>query len=345
MSLIRIRHVDRFVDRHGKLRHYYRPPGGKRIALPGKPGSPEFMAAYQAAVSGVAPKAPPKARGAAGTFDRLVQDYYASPDYLRLANSTKTSYRHVIDRLLRDEKIGHRLVAEMTREHVKRIVAKRVATPGAANDVLKKLKILLHFAIDSGIRNDDPTIRVKGFAEGEFHTWTDEEIAQFEASWPVGTREHTAFALLLFTGQRAADVSRMSWDDVEGGAIRVVQGKTGAKLLIPLHAQLAEAIARWPKTHACILTTSFGKPFSTKGISNYMASAIGDAKLPDQCVTHGLRKAAARRLAEAGCSANEIASITGHATLQEVARYTKAAEQKRLAAAAIDRLTLRRGKT
>jgi hypothetical protein len=69
-----------------------------------------------------------------------------------------------------------------------------------------------------------------------------------------------------------------------------------------------------------------------------MADKIGKAGLPERCVTHGLRKAAARRLAEAGCSANEIASITGHVTLEEVARYTKAAEQKKLARAAIGRL-------
>jgi len=70
-----------------------------------------------------------------------------------------------------------------------------------------------------------------------------------------------------------------------------------------------------------------------------MAERIGKAGLAARCVTHGLRKAAARRLAEAGCSANEIASITGHATLEEVARYTKAAEQKKLAQAAMNRLT------
>jgi integrase len=69
-----------------------------------------------------------------------------------------------------------------------------------------------------------------------------------------------------------------------------------------------------------------------------MAKSIAAAGLPDRCVTHGLRKAAARRLAEAGCSANEIAAVTGHATLEEVARYTLAAEQKRLAQSAIKRL-------
>ena len=82
------------------------------------------------------------------------------------------------------------------------------------------------------------------------------------------------------------------------------------------------------------MQTRDGENFTSNGFSNFMADKIG---LPDRCVTHGLRKAAARRLAEAGCSANEIAAITGHATLDEVAQYTKAAEQRTLAQAAIDR--------
>ncbi|CAM5766281.1 hypothetical protein LMIY3S_01768 [Labrys miyagiensis] len=66
-----------------------------------------------------------------------------------------------------------------------------------------------------------------------------------------------------------------------------------------------------------------------------MASAIGAAGLPERCVAHGIRKAAARRLAEVGCSSKQIAAITGHASLEEIERYTKAAEQKKLAKAAI----------
>ena len=204
--------------------------------------------------------------------------------------------------------------------------------------MLKKIKILIHFAIDNGLHKDDPTHRIKNFAEGEFHTWTDEEIAAYERHWPIGTRERTAFALLLYTGQRASDVKAMSWQDVENASIRVVQGKTGTKLSVPLHPELARILEGWPKTNLAMLTTSFDKPFTPKGFSNFMAARIAAAGLPDRCVTHGLRKAAARRLAEAGCSANEIAAVTGHATLEEVARYTKAAEQKRLAQSAMRRL-------
>ncbi len=339
MTAIKLKHVDRFIDRHGRRRYYFRRDRGPRIPLPGLPGSAEFLAAYQAALAGEeARQAAPKLRGQPGTFDRLVQDYFTSADFKRLGASTQRPYTLVIERLIHDEKIGHRLVAEMTREHVKRIVAKRSATPGAANDVLKKLKILVHFAIDNGWRTDDPTLRIKKFAAGEFHTWTDEEIASFEARWPVGSMPRLAFALLVCTGQRRSDVVGMAWTDVQDGAIRVVQRKTGAKLWVALHPALANILADTPHAAETILTTAFGKPFTSNGFGNFMADKIAAAGLPDRCVTHGLRKAASRRLAEAGCSANEIAAITGHTTLAEVSRYTKAAEQRHLARAAIERL-------
>lgn len=338
MTTVKLKYVDRFKDRHGRLRFYFRKGKGQRVPLPGKPGSAAFMMAYQKALEDTPLPKEELSRGAPGTFDRLVQEYFASADFLRLADSSRMAYRRVIERFLREEKIGHRLVSQMTRQHVQGMFAKRAETPGAANDLLKKIKILVHFAIDNGWRKDDPTLRIKKFAAGEFHTWTDDEIAVYERRWPVGTRERTAFALLLYTGQRASDVKSMLWKDVENAAIRVVQGKTWAKLSLPLHSELARILEAWPKTNVVMLTRSFGKAFTSKGFSNFMAARIADAGLPERCVTHGLRKAAARRLAEAGCSANEIAAVTGHATLEEVARYTKAAEQKRLAQSAIRRL-------
>jgi len=90
-----------------------------------------------------------------------------------------------------------------------------------------------------------------------------------------------------------------------------------------------------PSGHVAAIVTEFGRPFTVKGFQNFISDAIRDAKLPSRCKAHGLRKAAARRLAEAGCSANEIMAVTGHKTLSEVERYTRAAEQERLNAAAM----------
>jgi integrase len=86
------------------------------------------------------------------------------------------------------------------------------------------------------------------------------------------------------------------------------------------------------------LNTTFGKPFTVDGFSGFMRDAIAEAGLPLKCRPHGLRKAAGRRLAEAGCSAREIMAILGHKTLAEAERYTRDADQKKLAEAAILRL-------
>ena len=235
MTRIKLRYVDFFTDRNGHQRYYFRRGRGARIALPGLPGSAEFMRAYEAALSAevAASPAPDRHRGAPGTFDRLAELYFASSDYARLGTSTRNAYRLAIERVIRDEGI-----IGLRREHVSRMIAKRSSTPGAANDTLKKMRILVRFAMDNGMRRDDPTLRLKPFAEGEVHTSTDQEIVTYEARWSAGTRERTAFALLLYSGQGLADVARMSWRDCEGGGIHVVQGKTQAKLWIPLHPQL-----------------------------------------------------------------------------------------------------------
>lgn len=338
MTSIKLKHLERFVDRHGKVRYYFRRGKGPRTAIRGAPGSVVFMAAYQAALEKPLPKPAPRYRGAEGTFDRLVQEYLSSSDYQRLTLQSQMKYRSIIERFVHQENIGHRQVSEMTRLHIQKILAKRAATPAAANDVLKKLRILIHFAIDNGWRKDDPTLRIKKYAGGEFHSWTDEEIETYERRWPIGSKERTAFGLLLFTGQRASDVAKMDWSDVSDDGIWVVQRKTKAKLLVPIHPELRTILEAWTGRRGPILPTAVSRAFSSKGMSNFMAERIDQAGLPERCVTHGLRKAAARRLAEAGCSANEIAAITGHVSLEEVARYTRAAEQKRLARSAMDRL-------
>jgi len=54
------------------------------------------------------------------------------------------------------------------------------------------------------------TIGIKGFAEGEIATWTEDEIEQFKQRWACRDQpERMAFALLLYTGQRRSDVVRI----------------------------------------------------------------------------------------------------------------------------------------
>jgi integrase len=78
-----------------------------------------------------------------------------------------------------------------------------------------------------------------------------------------------------------------------------------------------------------------------ESLGNLMADWIEAAGLGRHCVLHGLRKACCRRLAEMGCGEKEIASVSGHTTLGEVARYTRAASQEKLADLALARIVAR----
>lgn len=87
-----------------------------------------------------------------------------------------------------------------------------------------------------------------------------------------------------------------------------------------------------------LLTTSKGTALDPVYYGAWFADAICAADLPDDCVLHGLRKCAARKLAEAGCSEEEIKRITGHRTSAMVAHYLKGANKKRQSSAAILKL-------
>jgi enterobacteria phage integrase len=330
--------VECWRDRHGKLRVYFRKGRGRRIPLPSTIGSDEFDSAYRAALAGQLAlgrekHVPPAPR----TIAALILSYMRSAAYLGLRATTKVGYAARIETLR--AKHGHRSVAGLTRQRiVTGILQPYVGKPGAALGILKMLRILIRHAIDIGWLNHDPSLGIKRPRTREIRPWTDAEIQKFEHRWPIGTKQRLAFALMLHTGQRRGDVHRMTWADVSDGAIRVTQQKTGRKLTIPLHRNLLEVLAVADRDHVTIINTQHGKPFAVSGFSQWIRDAITAARLPLECQPHGLRKAAGRRLAEAGCTAHEIMAVLGHKTLTEAERYTREADQARLASAALAKL-------
>ena len=190
------------------------------------------------------------------------------------------------------------------------------------------------------MRSDDPTQNIKPvrIKTDGYHSWSETEIAQFEARHQIGTQARLALSLLLYTGQRPSDVIGMGRQHLRDGYIHLHQKKTGTALSIAIHPILAEILGQTSSGHLTFLTTQHGAGFSSSGsFAQWFRKQCDRAALP-HCSAHGLRKAAARRLAEAGCTEHEIAAITGHASLTEVQRYTKSVDQKRLAAAAIGKI-------
>jgi integrase/recombinase XerD len=101
-------------------------------------------------------------------------------------------------------------------------------------------------------------------------------------------------------------------------------------LNIPVHPDLQTIIDATPVKHLTFLTTAYGRAFTPAGFGNKFREWSDEAGLP-HCSAQGLRKAAAARLAERGATAHEIMAITGHRSLEEVERYTRAARQGKLA--------------
>jgi integrase len=330
MSRIKLKYVHQFVDRRsGKPRFYFRRRGFPRVPLPGLPGSEEFMAAYARALDAPLPHIK---RTKPGTIGELVGFYLSSAKFLARPPSTQSTYRNIVERV-RDEH-GDKPVADLERRHLEAMLAAKATTPAAANHWLRLIKVLMAIAVKEGMRADNPAAdieRLDARTDG-FHTWTEAEIAQFEAHHPIGSKARLAFALLLFSAQRRSDVVRMGRKHVPGDLVDVVQQKTGRFIAIPLHPELAKILAATPAAITpTFLMTEYGKPFTAAGFGGWFRERCNEAHLPQECTPHGLRKAAARRLAEAGCSASVIASILGHTSLREVEIYVRAAEQERLA--------------
>lgn len=335
---VSLRYVHEYRDRHGKLRRYFRKPGMAKVRLLGEPGSPEFIAAYNAALGGhVIVPLTGAGRSMPGTVSAAVAAYYHDSGFLALASGTRGARRNILERFRNEH--GSKQLVGMERRHVAQTLGR--LKPFAARNWLKALRGLMQFAVATGLRADDPTVGFKPVRvrAGTIHTWTEDEIAIFERYHAVGTRGRLSMSLLLYTAARRGDAVKIGPQHIRAGRLGYRQQKTGRAMAIPVHPELSRILAATPSEHLTFLVTPQGAPYSAGGFGHAMRKWCDEAGLP-QCSSHGLRKAQARRLAEAGCSAHEIASITGHKTLAEVQRYADAANQAMLADAAISRTSI-----
>jgi site-specific recombinase XerD len=337
MTKIKLEFVQAFVDRHGKPRWYFRRRGCKRVPLPGVPGSAEFMQAYEAALAGVPEKVEVGTRRTQpGTVDELVAKYFASAGFQGLpSEATRATYRGIIEGFRKEH--GGKRLSHLRPEDIDHLFTKKIKTPAAANNWLRMVRMLMKFAVSKKMIASDPTADIKAlqYASEGFHSWSEEDIATFNQRHPVGTKARLAMTLMLYTGCRRADAVLLGAPNIKNGFLTYTQQKNRVRkpvtLTIPVHSELRRVIEATPMIGVkTFLVTNFGKPFTEAGFGNWMRERCNEAGLPD-CSSHGLRKAIARRMAEAGMSPHQIQAITGHTTLKEIERYTKAARQKLMA--------------
>ncbi|KQM21698.1 integrase [Sphingomonas sp. Leaf24] len=304
--------------------YYYAWAGGPRVE--GKFGTPAFLASYNSAVA-------TKVAARTDTLESLVDAFLDSSDFRALAAATQADYRRHLKIVtgefgdfpivaLTDTRTRGEFMAWRDRRALK---SKRQADYSFA--VLARL---LSWSVDRGLAPYNPCKRggTTYRAKRTTAVWSEVDEAAFYAKAPP--HMHMALRLALWTGQRQGDLLKLTWAQYDGAHIRLTQGKsirrgdTGAatRIIIPIGKPLRDALdaARTaldalPEDERpsadTILLTARGTSWTRDGFKTSWGKACAKAGIRD-VTFHDLRGTVVTRLALAGATPPEIATVTGH---------------------------------
>src|SRR5262249_48764729 len=155
-----------------------------------------------------APEPVGRERSKPGSVTAAIAGYYSSREFSKgLAPSSQAVRKAVLEAFRREH--GDKLMRAMPTKFLRALLDPMEAT--TAKNRLAAIRALVRYAIKADMLDDHPTlgIRLRRMGGDGHHTWTEDELARFEAAHAIGTRERLAFALGLHTGQRRGDVIRM----------------------------------------------------------------------------------------------------------------------------------------
>lgn len=289
----------------GKIATYhYAWRGGPRITA--KAGTRKFIAEYVSHTR-TRPEAP-----YAGSMAALVRAYLASPEFARLRPATAAEYRRYIDEIDAEffdlplsaiNDLGARATFLEWRDRY-------AAKPRAADLRFGVLRRLLSFAADREMIARNPVLNVRDIGRGSRRDsiWSDEQIAAMQASAPGHIVR--AMMLALWTGQRQADLLKLTWAGYDGAHIRLRQSKTLKQVRVMVSDELRNVLEAAPKTAVTILTNGAGVPWST-GFRSAWRKAVARAGVSG-VTFHDLRGTFVTRAYRAGATIREIAEVTRH---------------------------------
>jgi site-specific recombinase XerD len=342
---LKMQYVQHWEDHLGRRRYRFRRRGFPRVELPvdSDPASPECQAAYHAATRGEktnAAMAAVAARGGSGSVKDAINRWHDSTTFNdEYDTSTKSRRRSLLNSISR--MVGNLPLAQMDGNWIERWL-ETSSTKGVKRTRLLTIKPFFKWAVTMKLIAADPTVTIKvKVKESAGHaTWTDEQVEQYRARHPLGTMARLALELMLNLASRRGDAIVLGRQHLKDGWLIYTQEKNRkrkpVKVEVPVAAALVAAIEACSSSPEALtfLVNEWGRPFSKQGFGRWFRQCCDEAGLPDACVPHGLRKAGCRIMAESDCTPHEIMSVSGHTTLKEVERYTKAVNSKRLAARA-----------
>jgi integrase len=306
---LRLKGINRSVKRlaDGTVKTFwYAWRGGPRLT--GEPGTPEFVASYNAAVATRWAPLPGTLRGA-------LTAYQASSAFAQLRDRTRKDYAWHIDRI---QKRFHNFpVAAFSDPRTRGVFLKwrdelGTVSPRQADLTWAVLNIAVNWGLDRGLVVANPFTKAGSLYHGSRadQVWSDEDERQFLANAPECLR--LPFLMAVWTGQRQGDLLCLPWSRYDGRVIRLRQSKGGRRVVIPVGGPLKAALDAAPKICPLILTDPEGQPWSSNSFRKRWWRACKAAGI-EGLTFHDLRGTAVTRLAIAGATEPEIVAITGHA--------------------------------
>ncbi|HZZ63762.1 MAG TPA: tyrosine-type recombinase/integrase [Roseiarcus sp.] len=352
MSKIDLKYLSQEIDRHGNVRVYVRRKG-LRIRIEAPPGTPKFMDEYKLALERLnAGKMEPDKRQHVGTVGWLSEQYYKSPQFAVIDNRQQR-VRRLVTRAMLDEptKEGSKYrfydcpISEFTSDHVRLLRNRRRDAPSVANRRVGELRKMFAWGVEEYStwvkRNVATDVASLPYEKEGFRAWTHEDVAKFEAYWPVGSAPRLALAIMLYTGVRRSDVVLLGPPMVKDGSITFMPQKTRKQkkvLTLPVLPVLQDVIDKTPTIGMkTFLVTHQGKPFTAAGFGNWFREKCDRVGLKE-CTAHGIRKIAAETAAENGATEKEMMDIFGWTKSDLAAYYARKANQKKIAGNAMHKM-------
>ena len=219
---------------------------------------------------------------------------------------------------------------------------RRSNTPVQARKFLDALRGLFRWAVKAGLVKADPTIGIENLRTPKtdgFTVWSEDDVAAYEARWPVGTRQRVWLDVLIYTGLRRGDAVRLGRQHLRNGIATIKTEKSGyrVEVSLPILPVLAKTLEAGPCGDLTFVAGENGHPLAKESFGNLFRKACNAAGLRGRSA-HGLRKAAATRAANAGATVAELEAIFGWSGGSMAALYTRAADRRRLAKGAMHKL-------
>jgi integrase len=319
----------------GKYVWYVRVGKGPRIRIKAEYGTPEFDAAYQAARN--AEPLAQKTTVRAGSLEWLIARYRETPAWTSLSLATRRQRENILRHVI--QSAGRQPFTAITESVIAGGRDRRGKTPFQARHFLDTMRGLFEWAKEAQFVKSNPAAGVKNPRRKSgpgFPVWTEEDVAAYEARWPLGTKERVWLSVLLYTGLRRGDAVRLGRQHVRDRVATIHTEKTGMEVRLPMLPELLEALHAGPTGELAYIRGANGKPMTKESFGNVFSEACRAAGVNKSA--HGLRKIGATRAANNGATVPELNAIFGWTGSYMASLYTQSADRARLAREAMNKL-------